>query len=189
MPLFVHDGSLATVCEPRIALDFSAEHAKSQKALSQIYMLKLHLSARKTIRSSKTRKQPATLQGSLWHWWSHSRASFRQCCLASTRDASFQHWSKKIWFWMLFGCPCPLCIPEYEHLRPSHQEFLIFWPKFNMSWISSFLLRLWLLHRWLCRWHLHPNSEMQLWLQHLCLHILASNVELLFMPYDFFVGS
>ena len=70
------------------------------------------LSARKNNQILENKEAPATLQRSLWHWWSHSRASFRQCCLASTRDASFQHWSKKIWFWMLFGCPCPLFIPN-----------------------------------------------------------------------------
>ena len=90
-----------------------------------------------------------------------------------------------------FGCSLDALVPSSSPIwtPPITPRFLIFWPKFNMSWISSFLLRLWLLHRWLCRWHLNPNSEMQLWLQHLCLHMLASNVELLFMPYDFSLGS
>ena len=40
-----------------------------------------------------------------------------------------------------------------------------------MGLSGPIIFRLWLLHRWLCRWHLDPNSDMQLWLQHLCLHV------------------
>ena len=68
---------------------------------------------------------------------------------------------------MLFGCRCPL-VPHQHMNTPVHQT--------KNSWFSgpystSLVFRLRLLHRWLCRWHLDPNSDMQFWLQHLCLHM------------------
>ena len=59
-------------------------------------------------------------------------------------------------------------VPHQHMNTPVHQT--------KNSWFSgpystSLVFRLWLLHRWLCRWHLDPNSDMQFWLQHLCLHM------------------
>ena len=72
---------------------------------------------------------------------------------------------------MLFGCRCPL-VPHQHMNTPVHQTKNSW---FSGPYLTSLVFRLRLLHRWLCRWHLDPNSDMQLWLQHICLHMLATN--------------
>ena len=87
---------------------------------------------------------------------------------------------------MLFGCRCPL-VPHQHMNTPVHQTKNSW---FSGPYLTSLVFGLRLLHRWLCRWHLGPNSDMQLWLQHLCLHMTyACNKRIvdLFMIYDFWL--
>ena len=87
---------------------------------------------------------------------------------------------------MLFGCRCPL-VPHQHMNTPVHQTKNSW---FSGPYLTSLVFRLWLLHRWLCRWHLDPNSDMQLWLQHRCLHMTyACNKRIVeaFMIHDFWL--
>ena len=134
MPLFVHDGSLANCLWTTHCSRFLGRTCqKSKSTLSNLQVL----SNCKPEQFSDPRKLSDMCNVAFGTDGVAAELPSGSAALQAP-EMRRQHWSKKIWFWMLFGCRLSPLHPQYEHLRPSHQEFLIFWPKFNMSWISSF---------------------------------------------------